>query len=164
VIRGIKENKNQVFIHSDVDIQYLLPIKNEILSLMSDKDILIQRDTPKGGLCAGFFACKGNKKTLKLFESIKKYMKKFPGAHDQLAMNRLLRTTNEYEIIWDYLPSTYMSGGTFCAQAWEPGVALAIPENPRIHHANWTFGINNKIAQLIYVKEYLNALKKPQEP
>jgi Nucleotide-diphospho-sugar transferase. len=130
VIRGIKENKNKVFIHSDVNIQYLLPIKNEILSLMSDKDILIQRDTPHGGLCAGFFACKGNKKTLKLFEAIKAYMHKLPAVHDQLAMNYLLRTNNEHKITWDYLPSTYMGGGTFSSRVWEPGIALGYPRKP----------------------------------
>src|SRR5277367_302503 len=59
ILRAIKENWGEVFIFSDVDIQFFSPIKEVILTLMKDKDIIMQKNNPDGVLCTGFFACRG---------------------------------------------------------------------------------------------------------
>ena len=40
---------------------------------------------------------------------------------------------------------------------WEPGCELNIPQDIVMHHANWTIGIENKIAQLQYVRDIVNS-------
>jgi len=60
VIRGIKENWGQIFIHSDVDIQFFRPTQDLIEKYMIGNDIAIQKNNKSGEICAGFFACRGN--------------------------------------------------------------------------------------------------------
>src|SRR5579871_2072697 len=57
IIRAIEENWGSIFIFSDVDIQFFSPIKATILKLMKNKDLMIQKNSPNGVLCSGFFAC-----------------------------------------------------------------------------------------------------------
>ncbi len=158
VIRGIRENWNKIFIHSDVDIQFFKPTKEIIVALMHDKDMAIQLNNPKNGeMCAGFFACRGNQKNLDLWLEIrrrltdKKYLEKNPKTHDQAELNRLVRNENVYHLKWDYLPIEF-----YCPRGgWNPGRALDIPNNLIMHHANWTIGIKNKLSQLEYVKSHV---------
>lgn len=160
ILRGIKENWGNVFVHSDVDIQFFGKTKDLLLSLMKDKDLVIQRDDPYGEVCAGFFACRGNEKTLKLFEAIKRKVLE-PGNkhHDQDWLNEFIYRSNPFNIAWDYLPrEQFMGGGTYTAQLWEPGKELPVPDTLLMHHANYTFGPANKFEQLRYVK----SKKQPQ--
>ncbi|HEV2916851.1 MAG TPA: hypothetical protein VGW78_03830, partial [Candidatus Babeliales bacterium] len=66
IIRAIQENWGSIFIFSDVDIQFFAPVQEKILTLMEGKDLVIQKNSPNGVLCTGFFACRGNEKTLQL--------------------------------------------------------------------------------------------------
>lgn len=59
---------------------------------------------------------------------------------------------NDYGLDWGYLPETFCSAGTLSGEFWEPGKTIVIPEKPLIHHANWTIGIQHKLAQLQLVK------------
>ncbi len=156
IIRAIHENWGKIFIFSDVDIQFFCPIQETILSLMNDNDLIIQKNSPNGVLCSGFFACKANEKTLALWTDVKKIMEKNPSKSDQISLNQCIKRRgkkNPYAIKWDYLPDTFFGGGTLTGHEWHPGKRLPIPENIMMHHANWTKGIHNKIAQLIYVKQ-----------
>src|SRR5207248_8702016 len=76
IIRAIKENWQKIFIHADVDIQFFAETKSTILSSMLNQDLAIQRDDIVGNACAGFFACRGNEKTLKLWQEVKTKMMK----------------------------------------------------------------------------------------
>ena len=163
IIRAIKENWGSIFIFSDVDIQFFCPIKNTILMYMTDKDMVIQRNTPDGVLCSGFFACRGNEKTLRLWEDVKKMMEEDDSVSDQISLNRCIKRKskkNPYDIAWDYLPEAFFGAGIFTGQLWHPGMSLSIPHDIMIHHANWTRGIKNKIAQLTYVR---NAVRNRQK-
>jgi hypothetical protein len=163
VIRGIKENWGSVFIHSDVDIQFFGSIKPIILKAMEGKDMVLQNDHPQGVVCAGFFACRGNKKTLKLWNRIKRFLEHEiysiqpslndkPLINDQDLLNKWICKANPYNIAWDYLPEVFFGGGSLTAKIWKPGDQLVIPEGIVMHHANWTIGVKNKIAQLQYVR------------
>lgn len=147
-----------VFIHSDVDIQFFRPTKAIISALMQDKDMVIQKDHPRGLSCAGFFACRGNERTLKLWQEVKKrlmdkeYMRANPKTNDQLEMQNFTIKSNPFNVVWALLPNEFFGGGTISGKRWNPGDTLVVPQGIFMHHANWTVGIENKIAQLEYVR------------
>jgi hypothetical protein len=163
IIRAIKENWGEIFIFSDVDIQFFAPIQGYILKLMEGKDIIMQRNNPDGVLCTGFFACRANEKTLKLWQDVKKIMQKKKLNSDQISLNQCIRKRskkNSYDVVWDYLPNCFFGAGTLTAYTgylWKRGRKLPIPHDIVLHHANWTQGVPNKIAQLKYVR---NEVKK----
>ncbi len=159
IIRAIEENWGKIFIFSDVDIQFFTPIQNQIEQLMEGKDMVIQKNHPNGMLCSGFFACRSNEKTLQLWQDAHKLMFNNKKISDQVALNRGLKKDNKYNVTWSHLPNTFFGGGTLTGHGWRPGKRLPIPKNIVIHHANYTKGIKNKIAQLKYVRNTVNARK-----
>lgn len=163
IIRAIEENWGNVFIFSDVDIQFFAPIQDTIFALMDGKDIIMQRNNPEGVLCTGFFACRANEKTLRLWQDVKKVMQKKKLNSDQISFNQCIKKKskkNPYGIAWDYLPTTFFGGGTLTGYEWKPGDKLPVPRGIMMHHANWTKGVKNKIAQLMYVR---NEVKRRQK-
>jgi len=181
IIRAIEENPNQIFIHSDVDIQFFRPIKATIERLMKGKDMLAQGESHRGTVCPGFLVAVGNQKNLKLWQDIKHDLEKQTKKHDQALLNerlmqgapeflqriaRLITPSyrawipNAYGLKWNYLPYTFYSPGVFEKKNWEPGVKLAVPAGIVLHHANWIVGIENKIAQLQYVRDIVSSREK----
>lgn len=159
IIRAIHENWGKIFIFSDVDIQFFVPIQSTILMLMHDKDIIMQKNNPEGVLCTGFFACRGNEKTLQLWTDVKQVMEINKLQSDQISFNQCIKRNskiNPYNIAWNYLPDSFFGGGTLTGYTWVPGASLPIPHDIMMHHANWTKGVKNKIAQLMYVKQSVN--------
>ncbi len=167
IIRAIQENWGKVFIFSDVDIQFFSPIQNKIEQLMDGKDMVIQKNNPQNSsrekICSGFFACRGNKKTLQLWQNVLQLMLHNKKISDQNALNICLKKKSNQNVVWDYLPITFFGGGTLTGHRgylWTPGKKLPIPQNIVMHHANWTIGTKNKIAQLRYVYNEVNKKKK----
>ena len=182
IIKAIVDNQNEVFIYADSDIQFFKKTKNKILKLLKGKDLLFQRNSPQGELCAGFFVCRGNKRTLRLWKKIDSRI--FNKHDDQDILNHILlpkhsfwkvlskffirkvhtqcsqRGLNSYGIRWGYLPETFFGGGTLTGKIWNPGIELDISKDIIMHHANFTVGINKKIAQLEYVKNIVNSRKQ----
>ncbi|MFA5008208.1 MAG: putative nucleotide-diphospho-sugar transferase [Candidatus Omnitrophota bacterium] len=186
IMRAIKENDGEIFIVSDVDIQFFRPTKEAILKLIGNNDLLIQRDSPDGILCLGFFALRANSRTLALWQDISKLLGQDAHKHEQDILNDLMFTgankicslahhitritgkcfginnqllvitgpliDNPYRVKWGYLPKEFFGGGTLTGKLWSPGMSLPIPKNIILHHANWTIGVENKIAQLKYVR------------
>jgi len=151
VIRAIKENWGDAFVHSDVDIQYFRPIKKELLSIIGDYDFMAQQDSPDGQLCCGFFICRANEKTLRLWQAVKQFIIDHPDYQDQWALTKLIKE-GTFDVKWRFLPADFFSGGTLTGTVWNPGDELPVPERIALHHATWTVGIPNKIEQLEYVK------------
>lgn len=87
---AIRENWGEIFVFSDVDIQFFKPTSALIQKQMKDFDLLYQRNTPLGGVCAGFYACRANEKTLKFFQLVRERMLKVRSEDDQDATNALL--------------------------------------------------------------------------
>ena len=81
------------------------------------------------------------------------YMKKQQKVSDQNALKHFLRESNPFHIKWGYLPIEFFGGGTLTCKIWEPGKSLPVPQNIIMHHANFTKGVDNKIAQLHYIKD-----------
>lgn len=192
ILNAIRENPGKIFFHSDVDVVFFKPIQNELEQFMRGSDMAVMRDSQEGHLCAGFFAGRGNERMLKLWSAIRENL--VPGAsmHDQHWLNEfLLRRgnfisaklkgmasrilswglfprhaanpllSNPFGVRWRYLPDSYRCPrGTF----WQPNEPLDVPQNIAVHHANWTVGIENKIAQLQYVCDVVEKRKKtPRE-
>lgn len=171
IISAIKQNWDGSFIFSDVDIQFFGKTEKIILDIISKFDFVAQKDAGEdinleicpdlsGHLCTGFFICKGNERTIRLWEEVKLYCLKDKSRHDQHGLNYFLNGFNSqskdnlFGIKWDYLPPEFYSPGPYLGtHIWQPGEELIIPDNILLHHANWTSGIKNKIAQLKYVKE-----------
>jgi Nucleotide-diphospho-sugar transferase len=156
LIEATQDNWGQVFIYADIDIQFFKPIQTLINTLIKDKDLVIQRDNPQGGVCAGFFACRANEKTLMLWKCIKSIMVN-KGKRDQEALYIFIKKNNFLGILWDYLPVTFFGGGTLTGDRWKPGDSLPVPHGIVLHHANYVVGVPGKIAQLEYVKNSVRA-------
>jgi len=167
VIRGIKENWGGYFIYSDVDIQFFRPIKKIVKELIVNNDMVIQKARPSGSPCSGFFVCRGNDRTLFLWEEIRRRLndKAYREANpedigDQEELRKLIFESNPFNIVWRLLPDGFFTGGTLTGKQWYPGERLLLPKDIFLHHANWTIGMENKIAQLKYVKNVFDNRNK----
>ena len=147
-IKATKENMGDIFIFSDVDIQFFGPIKDDLIKELGDSDIAIQNDY-SGGLCSGFFICRGNERTLKMFENMKNNESQY--LEDQYALNMNLHFCKV-----NILSDKFRTFGSYGTQ-WK-GQNFHIPSNILMHHANWTEGINNKIKllEIVKLKQSLN--------
>lgn len=54
---------------------------------------------------------------------------------------------SRYRIRLNYFPDTFWSPGILSDKTWIPGQSLNIPRNAILHHANWSSGTEDKIAQ-----------------
>lgn len=169
IINTIKKNWRDVFVYSDVDVQFFRPTKTILLNAIQNYDIVCQKDDPYGSLCAGFWVARANKRVLKLWENVYKAIRS--ERRDQNVFNRLLRLSSTSRILnilksmalpcrFTILPDTFFGGGTLTGKLWEPGIDLSVPEDIALHHANWAIGVENKVAQLQYVRDKVNSRLK----
>lgn len=157
VIRGIEENWNDYFIHSDCDIQFFGEIKNDLLNQVNGMDLAgINEDpfNPNSETCCGFFICKGNDRTLSLFKEVKNVMRD-KKTHDQHAFNYIKNSfiTNK-QLNYKYYNVAHSNGG----KLWTPGIHLNnFKKDILVHHANWIIGVDHKTQNLKLVKDMINA-------
>jgi len=150
IIQAVKETMGAVFIWSDPDIQFFTKTKDILLRALEGHDIVCQRiGFGLNGVCSGFFICHSNKRTLELWKSVKRRMLNSPGS-DQASLNYCLR--HHEDVKWGCLPKEFYNGGLLTGKHWSQGDVIPVPEDICLHHANWTIGIENKIAQLKYVR------------
>jgi MoaA/NifB/PqqE/SkfB family radical SAM enzyme len=152
IIRTIQENMGDIFVYSDVDIEFFRPFKAQVLTAIQGKDIVGQLDDGKGSFCTGFFGIRANPATLKAWQRV---LEAIPHMHcDQNSFNRILWAMRELR--WGYLPETFFGPGTFNSKLWAPGASFFIPERPVMFHANWTKGIASKITLLERAREIIS--------
>ncbi len=159
--------ENSFFIFSDVDIQFFSPIQGEIRKLLSEQpsvDIFFQQDAikdPSGkpNLCTGFFVCKANAKT-RLFWTMVGARMREKERGDQDSANYIWKAKLVQSLRLAFLPVSFWATNSAMTSPtrWEPGLYLEMPEGILLHHANWTVGVSNKIAQLEYIKRKKNLL------
>jgi len=160
IIEAIKRHKGNWFIYSDVDIQFFHPIGDDIKMMLNEYDLVIQRNSPKEVVCSGFFACRATDSMQLLWERVLDYMNTTHHS-DQGALNYVLRNLlADLDIQWKFLPETYFSAGLFTGKQWYPNLLLKIPSNIKLHHANSTKGIKNKIKQLALVWKMVKRMKQ----
>jgi hypothetical protein len=143
-------NDGDIFIHSDIDIQFFSNIKEDLLSYLSIKevDILFQRDDfrKNSEICMGFFVCKSNERTKSFFKYVYDNLNNYK--NDQIAVNNLIHS---FPIKYDLLPEKYYTVGLRNG-LWNGQENIIVPEDILLHHANFTIGIQNKLNLLKLVK------------
>lgn len=148
-IKAVNENMGDIFVFSDVDIQFFGPIKDALIQELGEFDIAIQNDY-NGGLCSGFFVCRGNERTLKMFESMRDNHDQY--LEDQHALNMNLNHCN-----YTVLSTRFWTFGSFGTQ-WK-NQNFDIPDNLLMHHSNWVEGIDKKV-ELLKIVRFKNNLKR----
>jgi hypothetical protein len=151
-IKACEENQGDIFVYSDVDIQFFGPLKETLIQELGDYDIAIQNDY-LGGMCSGFFVCKGNERTLKMFESMKSNEDLY--LEDQHALNMNLNFVK-----FKPLSHRFWTFGIYKTQ-WK-NQNFDIPDDILMHHANWTEGLNNKYTLLNVVRNKMELKKSVQ--
>lgn len=141
IIQSLEETEEDGwFVHADCDI-VLFPEWNHILNdNTDDSDMLIQNDHTS--LCAGFFFCKSNTRTKKLWNLVLENLHNFE--HDQAAMNYFIPRVEGFRA--SILPDSYFTYGFYKKGVWN-GEDFTVPNigDLRMFHANWTAGVDNKI-------------------
>lgn len=148
IIDSLKQTKdNELFVHSDIDVQFFGEIKNDLEKLMEENnyDILFQNDGHQ--VCMGFFVCRSNETTKNFFEKV--YNNLHNHRDDQFAVNYYIKNFN---INWGILPERYFSIGVKNNVWMGQPKNFVIPQDIIMHHANFTEGINNKIKLLETIK------------
>ena len=140
------------------DIQFFGNIVPAIEEHMVDKDFMTQRDSDVEWGCAGFFACRANSRTKRLWSTVKRQLgiikdRRGRPVHDQHLMNIYLE---QGKVKNGYFPPSFFGPGLKqrpgSKWTWSPGMDLDVPDPILMHHANWSIGIDHKIAQLEYVR------------
>jgi hypothetical protein len=156
-LQAIEEcDEGEIFIGSDVDVQWFLPVCDFLERSMKGIDFAIQGllKPNAGAICSGFFVCRATSTTKDMWKSV---------------LDDLLAGTCEGEqnILSEYLKQP----GGRRPPAWtllDPGIVwlptqcyskleqLRIPPTIAIHHAAYTVGIESKLEQLRYVRKIVS--------
>ena len=159
---AIQENWNdQIFIYSDIDLIFLRPALEVLLSHLGENDFVIQEGWPRNKICAGFFVMRGNQKTLKLITTAIRLLRKKERTDDQAAMQAALSYFKPGEIAWKFLPSEQFPNGRRVLknyreeskQLYIPGSEITLDDSIILFHANCTLGLENKYHFLDRVQE-----------
>ncbi|MCX5713943.1 MAG: putative nucleotide-diphospho-sugar transferase [Candidatus Omnitrophica bacterium] len=102
---------------------------------------------------------KYDKRKYCLVKSLLAKVNRWDGVSEKIAL-LLTRIGNDYQIKWTYLPREFFSPGIVNECIWRPDMEFPVPRNIIMHHANWTVGVKNKIAQLKYVRDVVNKRAK----
>jgi hypothetical protein len=112
---------------------------------LADLDIACQDDITT--YSSGFFICRCNDRTLKMFQN----MKEFYNKEDQTSLNDQIHVCSH-----KVLSRRFFTFGHIVPRPWR-GEDFDIPSDILVHHANWVAGIDNKITILDLVKEKFHA-------
>ena len=139
------------FIYSDLDVQFFSPVTTLAARALQNHDIVFQNDY-YGDKCAGFFYCKKNEKTKRMFEHALEIISRF--RDDQPAIQHVLRTTCT-DVSTALLPPQFFTFGMFYDH-WKGQEVFPLPPGIVVHHANWVEGIDNKLKLLQAVRNNFN--------
>ena len=89
-LNAIEENWDDVFIVSDVDIQFFGPTEQLLRESIKDRDIVFQQNQANGEINVGFFVCRGNARTRLLWTTIQDILRERTDRNDQDVLNHLM--------------------------------------------------------------------------
>jgi len=146
---------DDIFIFSDVDVQFFGPITDFITDSIVDYDIVAQNDPSlkyDQMYCTGFMAIRNTPSIRDLFQNALNLMETEENLDDQDAFNMVVNGSStkiglfDQDAVWSH------------RKMWQPGTELKIPDNILVHHANWTFSVEHKEAQLEEVLEIYRSI------
>lgn len=146
--KAIDENQGKWFVYSDCDIQFFGNIMEDLEKNIDENiDMVCQEDYHT--ICAGFMAIKASDKMKKFIEIVEINHHQ---SNDQIAMNQFRNLIN-----YRFLPKErYYTVGNFNGGVvWNAGDRVPNVENAVMHHANFTIGVENKIAMLKEVRNII---------
>lgn len=152
IISAVTMEMGKSFLFSDVDIQFFGLKRSHLTPYLQDQDIVFQKDSYGITVCTGFFVCRCTEQTLALWQAVRSHLDQHPTQHDQTAMNIILQE-KRFPIQYSFFPSAFYSP----KELWEPGSKILVPQEILMHHANWTKGVDNKLAQLRLVREMVES-------
>lgn len=142
-----EQEMGNVFIISDVDVQFFSDPIDQLLLELGDFDIAGQDDIH--AMCSGFFVCRANESTLKMFTSMVDNYR----LEDQTSLNDNLHMVKHKRLSHRFFNVAHYLNGTWDNRYFD------IPEDIIIHHANWTVGVQNKIELLKLVRNKYDLLR-----
>lgn len=144
--RAIDENDDKWFVFADCDIQFFDNFYLDILNYcLDDVDMVAQSDY--NSICAGFFIAKANSNFKNFINTVQNNCGSY--ANDQLCMNHY-----QHMINYRLLPTDrYFTIGNIDGSLWDGSGNFNISEDIKIHHGNYTVGIDNKISLMSLVKD-----------
>jgi hypothetical protein len=150
ILSAIDENFGSWFIFADCDVQFIDKFVEDLEHQLQDVDLVCQED--RGSLCAGFFACKGNDLTKKLFSMVKSSFRSL--VNDQVALNHY-KNIVQYRLLDK---ERYFTIGNFFDNAdgthnWDSQAVIVPPKHMLVHHANYVKGVSEKLRLLELIKK-----------
>lgn len=115
MLHAIQENWGGVFLLRDIESQGPPPPKKIVLKTLEHADIVVQRAHATDESSSGYIACRANKRTLQLWESIKHLVDEHPSTPDQDYLHTLLQENKIAKLRWDYLPNSEAPEGNAVA-------------------------------------------------
>lgn len=152
IVGAIRAHWGEVFIWSDVDVQFFGPMTEWVQRTTRDLDLVFQVDAPGPCLCSGFFFCRGNDDTLRLWEDALAFVRTADSRGDEQFYIRNQLWYGKRPVRWGHLPPAFIGGGTFTGKCWDPGGDFPVPQGLAMHHANWTAGPKFKVQQCDFVR------------
>lgn len=166
---------DEILVFCDVDISFYGDVKEDLIECLGDNDIAFMKDhnSDQFGRCGGFFILKSNDKMRSLFGQVLSNLSSFDGREaatfntsEQQTINSALNSMPDVK--WTYLPPRYYTHGLYTEGLknfseknqnglwWENKDAeerenVFIPDDMKVHHANWASGIKNKIDLLEFI-------------
>jgi len=146
------KTEKDIFVHSDCDIQFFKPFKEELLTIMDEHqlDLLAQEDIP-GPICCGFMAIKPSTLTADMFKNVIQVMNT-SNINDQHSLNHLIKSG--YPVKWKTLDDRYYSVWRSIRSVWDGKQELGdIRKDIVMHHANFIEGIELKTECMDIVRQ-----------
>lgn len=145
------DDPDEYFIYSDLDVQFFKPVTPLAEKVLAKHDIVFQNDS-NGVRCAGFFYCRKNEDTKRVFKKILDIISNH--RDDQTAIHEIL--SNIYpETKTAFLPPQFFTFGVFYDH-WRGQQVFPLPKGIVTHHANWVIGIDNKLKLLQATRDNYN--------
>lgn len=165
IIQSLNEaKKDEILIHSDVDVQFFKNIKENLkFNIFDEFDILCQADSPNTA-CFGFMIMKNSDNLKNMFQNIVEIIKQTNNqsvhyVNDQSVMNKIHNHFNIKIKLLDYRYfSNWMTNNLQISKSlyenFNPRDQNNIPSDLILHHANYVIGVQTKIDLMQKVKNY----------
>ena len=166
---------DEILVFCDVDISFYGDIKEDLIECLGDNDIAFMKDhnSDQFGRCGGFFILKSNDKMRRLFGQVLSNLSSFNereaatfNTSEQQTINSALSSMPDLK--WTYLPPRYYTHGLYTeglknfseenqSGLWwenkdeEEKENVFIPDDMKVHHANWASGVDNKMGLLEFI-------------
>lgn len=166
---------DEILVFCDVDISFYGDVKEDLIECLGDNDIAFMKDhnSDQFGRCGGFFILNSNDKMRNLFGQVLSNLSSFNereattfNTSEQQTINSALNSMPDLK--WTYLPSRYYTHGLYTeglknfseenqSGLWwenkdeEEKENVFIPDDMKVHHANWASGVDNKMGLLEFI-------------